>query len=173
MMNGTGLQPLMRIGILAAALVALLWLPGCEDLPCNKSVDQATLSAVDQTQLQADIATIDAYLATNNITAQQDPSGIRYVVKTRGAGGTPCLENQVSVVYKGVLLSNGREFDSGVSEFELGTLILGWQIILTQFPKGTKLTIYIPSGYAYGTRGQGAIPANANLVCDIEIVNIR
>ena len=172
-MKGTRVHFFMRIGIVVAALAAFLWLPGCEDLPCNKSVDQATISAVDQAQLQADIATIDAYLAANNITARQDPSGIRYVVKTNGAGGTPCLENQVSVVYRGVLLSNGREFDSGVSEFELGTLILGWQIILTQYPKGTKLTLYIPSGYAYGTRGQGAIPANAILVFDIELVNIR
>ncbi|MFZ5972110.1 MAG: FKBP-type peptidyl-prolyl cis-trans isomerase [Bacteroidota bacterium] len=165
---------MIRVVVLFCFCAGVLLLPGCKELPCNKSVSQAQLDAVDQTQLQADIATIDAYLQSEGITAVADPSGIRYVVEEDGFGGTPCLENMVSVIYTGRLLSTGKEFDSGASEFELKSLILGWQIILTQYPKGTKLTLYIPSGYAYGTAGSGTrIPANAILVFDIEIINIR
>lgn len=151
----------------------------CEELPCNKSVNQAQLDAVDQTQLQSDIAVIDAYLQSEGITAVADPSGIRYVVEKEGFGGTPCLENLVSFIYTGFFFNSGKEFQSGATEDELRNLILGWQVILTQYPKGTKLTLYIPSGYAYGTEGRKtsettySIPPNSILVFDIEIMNIR
>jgi FKBP-type peptidyl-prolyl cis-trans isomerase len=32
--------------------------------------------------------------------------------------------------------------------------------------------LYIPSGLAYGKRSSGGIPANGNLVFDIEIIKI-
>jgi FKBP-type peptidyl-prolyl cis-trans isomerase FkpA len=153
----------------------LVYLPGCEDLPCNKSVDQSRIDAVDQVQLQADIQGIDAYLDAQGITAVKDVSGVRYVVKTQGFGGTPCLENQVSVIYKGRLLATGKEFDGGIAEFKLNELILGWQIVLPMYPKGTKLTIYVPSVFGYGSGGTATstIPANSNLIFDIELTNIR
>lgn len=164
----------MKYLVTIGLVCLLIYLPGCEDLPCNKMADQERIDAVDKTQLAADIQSIDAYLDAQGIDAEEDPSGLRYVVKTVGSGGTPCLENRISVIYKGRLLTTGKEFDSGAQEFTLGELILGWQIILTQFPKGTKLVLYIPSVYAYGSAGSGStIPANANLVFDIELTNIR
>lgn len=161
---------LMAIGLLGL----LVYLPGCEDLPCNKSVDQARIDGVDQTQLAIDIQGIDAYLDAEGIDAQADPSGIRYVVKATGFGGTPCLENRISVTYKGRVMTTGKEFDSGSREFTLSELILGWQIMLTQFPKDTRVILYLPSVYGYGAAGSGStIPGNSNLIFDIELTNIR
>jgi FKBP-type peptidyl-prolyl cis-trans isomerase FkpA len=170
--------PMARFGILIF-VVAVCLFSGCEDLPCNKTVNQDIINAVDKTQLQIDIDSIDAFLAKNNITANVDPTGIRYVVKKAGFGGTPCLENLVSFINKGTFLRTQKEFDSSTGESQLKGLIIGWQIMLPQFPKGTKVTFYIPSGYCYGTEGRKidatryAIPPNTNLIFDLELINIR
>lgn len=168
----------MKYLVVLAIVVGIGVFPGCEDLPCNKTVDQARLDAVDQAQLEKDKAAIDAYLRTNNIIALADPSGIRYVVRQQGFGGTPCLENQVSTTYVGKLMDTGKEFNAATTEFRPKDLILGWQIMLPQFPKGTKITLYIPSGYGYGVDGSKSgstyiVPPNANLIFELEIKNIR
>ena len=83
----------------------------------------------------------------------------------------------VKVDYVGNLLTdpNGPPFDQNQGiEFILSQLIVGWQIMLTQYGEGTTLTLYIPSGYAYGFAGRpGSIPSNANLIFDITLVSAR
>lgn len=152
-------------------LLALL--AGCSDEPsCSKQVAASKISAVDQTQLQKDIGAIDNYLASKSIVATTDPSGLRYVITKAGDDTRPCLEKQVTVKYAGRLL-NGTGFDAAVNpvSFELRDLILGWQIGFTKFGKGTKATLYIPSGFGYGESGSGTrIPANSNLIFDIELI---
>ena len=143
----------------------------CET-PCSRKVSQSQIDAVNQTQLAADIDAIDEYLINNSITAQSDPSGIRYTVQTQGTGAKPCLENSVTVKYAGKLLSTGAQFDASTNpvSFPLNSLILGWKIMLPQFQAGSKVTLYIPSGFAYGNSTVGSIPANSNLIFEIELV---
>jgi len=80
------------------------------------------------------------------------------------------------VNYTGRLLSNGNIFDSSAApvQFPLTNLILGWQIGFPLMPKGSIATLYIPSGYGYGSNGAGAsIPPNANLIFNVELINFR
>lgn len=127
-------------------------------------------------QLGRDIVAIDNYLAENGIVALVDATGMRIVVHELGTDGLPPnTENNVTVKYTGKLLSNGLVFDSNTTDGISGKLtewIMGWQIGLSMLPAGSEATLYIPSGYAYGTRGQGSIPANANLIFDVEIVSV-
>jgi FKBP-type peptidyl-prolyl cis-trans isomerase FkpA len=156
-------------------LLALLTAAGCGGPECNKGVSSDEIQAVDQVQLQTDIAAIDAYLTANNVKdVQTDPSGIRYVISKAASGGTPCLENQITVLYEGKYLSTLKIFDSSQGKsFILSQLILGWRIVFPTFPKGTKATLYIPSGYGYGPTANGSIPANSNLIFTIELLGIR
>lgn len=125
-------------------------------------------------QLQKDTEAIDAYLTTNNITALQDPSGLRYVITTQGTGTKPTLTNSIKVKYKGTLLSNGQIFDQANSAvvFKLSSLITGWKIGFQLLPAGSKATLYIPSGLAYGTGSVGSIPPNSNLVFEVELFEV-
>jgi FKBP-type peptidyl-prolyl cis-trans isomerase FkpA len=125
-------------------------------------------------QLQKDTEAIDAYLATNNITALQDPSGLRYVITSQGAGVKPTLSNSIKVKYKGTLLSNGQIFDQANSAvvFKLNSLITGWKIGFQLLPAGSKATLYIPSGLAYGTGSVGSIPPNSNLIFEVELFEV-
>ena len=131
---------------------------------------------VDQEQLTKDIELIDAFLDDNGITAQIDPSGLRYVVNDPGQGATAGLCDQVSVTYVGTLLSDGSQFDAASSpvNFVLGALITGWQIGIPIIQPGGSVTLYIPSVYGYGEAGLGSsIPGNANLVFEINLVAVN
>jgi FKBP-type peptidyl-prolyl cis-trans isomerase FkpA len=144
----------------------------CE-APCTRTVSQSRINAVDQVRLQQDIATIDAYLEDRQIVAIEDPTGIRYTIELEGSGAKPCIENSVTVNYRGKLLSTGAQFDASTSpvSFPLSNLILGWQIVLPQLKAGSAATIYIPSGFGYGPGGAGSsIPANANLIFEIQLI---
>lgn len=163
-----------------AVLVGFAFLQSCgDDDTCTKVVAADKLAAVDQTRLVSDIAVIDAYLSANGIVAQKEPNGVRYVITSTGTGATPCLESRITVKYKGTLLSNPDlpPFDESTTPikfpYALSQLILGWQLVLPNYaPEGTKVTLYIPSGFAYGTSvaAGGKIPANASLIFDIELV---
>ena len=78
----------------------------CGIVSCNKH------SELDfNAQLQKDIATIDAYLASNNINATKDPSGLRYVITSVGTGLKPTLDGRISVKYTARFLSTNQIFD--------------------------------------------------------------
>jgi FKBP-type peptidyl-prolyl cis-trans isomerase FkpA len=161
----------MKKVFLAFCLLALV--AGCKD-------EEVVLS--DAAQLEKDVAIIDKWLADNSITALTDPSGLRYVITTPGTGAKPALTNSVVVKYSGKFLNDGITpdksvvFDSSTSAitFKLSTLIAGWQIGFQLLPKGSKATLYLPSGLAYGKNGAGSsIPANANLFFDVELIDVK
>ena len=125
-------------------------------------------------QLQKDIAAIDAYLASKSITATQDPSGLRYVITSVGTGSKPTPDASVSVKYTARFLSTNQIFDQTTNGvvLTLSTLIEGWRIALPLMTKGSKFTLYIPSGLAYGSLGAGSsVPGNSNLIFEIELLD--
>ena len=165
-----------RIVIGVFVLVNLL--SGCDSGPdCTKTVQQSKLDEVNGAQLAIDKAIIDDYIVANSLSGVQEVNGIKYIITKEGSGVTPCLENNITVSYTGRLLSDGTVFDKNLSgtTFPLNGLILGWQLSFPTFTKGTSVTIIIPSGYAYGSAGfpSAGIPANANLIFDVTIINIR
>jgi FKBP-type peptidyl-prolyl cis-trans isomerase len=125
-------------------------------------------------QAEVDRQLILEHLATNNITAEEHPSGIFYVITTEGTGTNPGPGAQVTVKYRGYLL-NGNTFDqttgSQTATFSLSDLIPGWQISIPLLKKGGKGTFWIPSELGYGGISLPDIPANSVLVFDIELVN--
>lgn len=142
-------------------------------------LDQA-LANVDQTRLTADLSAIDDTLQARGLQdlVEVEPHGVRYLVDTLGTGVTPTLENAVRFKYAGRLLTTGEQFDaSNDAVFNLYGLIIGFQTAIPHLPVGSKATLYIPSGYGYGPNasynqaGEEVIPANANLVFDVEILD--
>lgn len=105
------------------------------------------------------------------------PSGIYILDQVVGAGATLTGTPTVRVFYNG-FLANGSKFDGNVGNaspvsFGLGGLIPGWQIGMQGMKVGGKRRLVIPSAMGYGTVANGPIPANANLVFDIELVGIN
>lgn len=124
-------------------------------------------------QLSLDSAAIADYLTENNITnVIVDRTGyINYVLHDETNGVIPQVSDSIEVTYIGRLMDSGEEFDAGEHvEFRVNGLITGWQLVLTEIHEGDSVTMYIPSGYAYGTNGSGdKIPANANLIFNMRL----
>jgi len=128
-------------------------------------------------QQQMDLEAIDQFLTANNITAVRDGSGLRYVITEPGTGARPNITNTVTVRYTGRLLATNAVFDQQLDppvSFPLRNLIPAWQIAIPKLSRRGKITLFVPSGLGYGTRGSPpAIPANAVLIFDVELVDFR
>ena len=93
----------------------------------------------------------------------------------------------VSVHYTGWLYDEkaadhkGKKFDSSVDrgqpfKFDLGAgqVIQGWDEGFAGMKIGGKRTLIIPSEMGYGARGAGgAIPPNAALIFDVELLDVK
>lgn len=146
-----------------------------DNVPANSIIiTEIDLHQIHAQQLMKDITAIDDSLAGWGIQAEEHPSGVRYVLE-QGTGDQPTLANQVTVNYNGRLLGKETSFDSGLSRtFALNNLIIGWQAVLPLVQEGGSVTLYIPSSLGYGKNGSGsAIPANSNLVFDIDLLEVR
>ena len=160
---------------LNTGLLIVLSLTFTSCLPDN-SCDQKPNTAVNLDQLEIDIEKIEDYLSNEGLEAEIHKSGIRYIIDAKGEGKSPTLCNQVTVSYDGFLISDGSEFDSSEGKniaLSLSQVITGWQVGVPLIKEGGSITLYIPSVYAYGTRGSGnRIPPNANLIFTVNLVKV-
>ena len=125
-------------------------------------------------QVSKDEAIIAKYLTEKSVTAQQDTSGLRYVLHNNAGGSKPTPESCVEVKYRGKFLKDGQVFDQAEKiSFPLNGVIRGWQLGIPMLGIGDSATFYIPSGLAYGPQGYpGAIPPDAILIFDVELLGI-
>ncbi len=98
---------------------------------------------------------------------------------TSGNGPSPKQGDTVTVHYTG-WLTDGSKFDSSVDRdepfaFVLGTgqVIAGWDQGVAGMRVGDKVRLTIPPELAYGEGGYpGAIPPNATLIFEVELLSI-
>lgn len=111
---------------------------------------------------------------------EKTESGLRYQFIQRGGGKQAAAGKMVSVHYEGSL-ENGKVFDSSYPrkkpiEFKLGVgqVIEGWDEGIALLQVGDKARFVIPSHLGYGSRGAGgAIPPNATLIFDVELMEVK
>jgi FKBP-type peptidyl-prolyl cis-trans isomerase FkpA len=130
-------------------------------------------------QLKKDSVIISDYLSSKGLVAQIDPDnyGVRYIINSAGTGikpSAPPSGDSVTVNYTLRLLPSETQIEKSdkPAKFLLANLIGGWQIGLPLIKEGSKATFYVPSGWGYGGVQSGDIPANSNLIFDIELVKV-
>lgn len=112
------------------------------------------------------------------------PSGLQYEDVKVGTGDSP-KKGQLAVVhYTGWLWENGakgKKFDSSVDRGQpfsfpvgQGRVIKGWDEGVATMKVGGKRILLIPPDLGYGSRGAGgAIPPNATLIFEVELLEIK
>ena len=107
---------------------------------------------------------------------EKTPNGIYYKITKEGSGNKTGQGKNVSVDYKGYLIS-GKVFDQSKGREPLsfktdaGQMIPGFDLMVQDMKLGESRTIVIPPGLAYGERGYpGVIPENAYLAFDLELI---
>lgn len=103
------------------------------------------------------------------------PGGLKYTILREGRGPVATYGKRVNVKYDGSLASNGKRFDKGVIKFKLGAgeVIAGWDKGVKDMRVGESRRLLIPAHLGYGKQGAPpAIPGNATLVFDVDLINI-
>lgn len=96
-----------------------------------------------------------------------------------GTGAEAKHGDNVTVHYRGTL-TNGKEFDASYNRsqpfsFPLGAgrVIKGWDQGVAGMKEGGKRKLTIPPHLGYGARGAGgAIPSNATLIFEVELLKV-
>jgi FKBP-type peptidyl-prolyl cis-trans isomerase FkpA len=141
-------------------------------LLCGCLVGGTIAFAADQTKGTA---------AMNTKTA----SGLEYQDLVVGTGAAASTGHPVTVHYTGWLQnpdgSAGKKFDSSLDRgqpfvFPLGAgrVIRGWDEGVAGMKVGGKRKLIIPADLGYGSRGAGgAIPPNATLIFEVELLGVQ
>ena len=111
-------------------------------------------------------------------------SGLQYEDTKVGTGATPQKGQTCVMHYTGWLWENGakgKKFDSSLDRgtpfsFPIGQghVIKGWDEGVATMKVGGKRTLLIPPDLGYGSRGAGgAIPPNATLLFEVELLDVK
>ena len=148
-------------GVIGLVLVVTL----CAQTPTHKPVHVVRPNTTAPTKVTGDGVKTD--------------SGLQYWDIKLGLGPFAKAGDHVKVHYTGWLTS-GKKFDSSVGgkpfEFRIGNgdVIKGWEEGVVGMKIGGKRQLRIPPDLAYGNSGYpGAIPPNATLIFDIQLVAVQ
>jgi FKBP-type peptidyl-prolyl cis-trans isomerase FkpA len=161
------------------SLFALVLLAGCDVRDRGKTERPADDAGVhEESTVPAEFA---ESLGINLSNMQQTPSGL-YIEDLVEGRGLAARSGHVVVVHYTGWLPNGEQFDSTrdggeARSFQLGArrdVISGWEEGVAGMRIGGKRRLVVPPQLGYGPRGvPGAIPPNATLVYEFELLDIK
>lgn len=142
--------------------------------PKLQAMTQERMMAAAAKEMEAGQQYIEMMAAEDG--AVQTDSGLVYLEIQAGDGAQPVAASQVRAHYKGTL-RDGTVFDSSYQRGEplqigLNQVIPCWTEGIAMMKEGGKAKLTCPSDIAYGQRAQGAIPANAALTFEVELVEV-
>jgi peptidylprolyl isomerase len=104
---------------------------------------------------------------------------LRYIDVQVGSGAPAKPGQEYTVHYTG-WLRDGSKFDSSVDagkpfKFVQGRrqVIAGWEMAFEGMKVGGKRRLFLPYALAYGENGRGKIPPKAELIFDVELLDVK
>ncbi|MCW3101998.1 MAG: Peptidylprolyl isomerase [Bacteroidetes bacterium] len=107
-------------------------------------------------------------------------SGLQYILVKANKSGEQAVSGTKVVANYSAFLLDGKMFDSSIERGQplkanigKGQLFAGLEEGLALMHKGEKARIIIPSKLAFGEKGSGPIPPNADIIFDVEMVDVQ
>lgn len=101
-------------------------------------------------------------------------SGLGSTTLRPGSGTKPTASDVVLVNYIGYLAATGAVFDQGMrSPLPVNAVIAGFSQGLQTMQRGGVTRFCIPAALGYGAQASGPIPANADLVFQVELLDFK
>jgi FKBP-type peptidyl-prolyl cis-trans isomerase len=178
-------EPRMNRNVRWLALAAMVAVIGCqESKPEGSASTQATGSSTSSPSASTTTTSGTSATATTPapVAGGQEvtmPSGLKYQDVEVGTGAEASTGKSVTLNYTG-RLTDGTQFDSSVGKAPLvfqvgaGTMVRGMEEGVVGMKVGGKRKLTIPPQLGYGERGYpGAIPPNATILFDIELLDVK
>lgn len=112
--------------------------------------------------------------AGQRLCSARTPTGLGYTMLRPATGPMPAEADYVLVNYIGYLAATGEVFDQGKdATFPVGGVIPGFSKGLQILSKTGIARFCIPAAMGYGDQASGPIPANSDLVFQVELVDYK
>jgi FKBP-type peptidyl-prolyl cis-trans isomerase FkpA len=156
----------------------------------NRKIEAFKSSEMEQAKLN-EAAKFKRYLSSTKGKPVVTASGLNYLITKKGTGPVPVPGDTVELNYTAKFLSGKVVETNAVNTAKkanifnklqsyspvklpviAGKSLSGTQEALLLFPKGTKVTLIIPSKLAYGSNTYKNIQPYTSLLCELDILNI-
>jgi FKBP-type peptidyl-prolyl cis-trans isomerase FkpA len=161
------------------------------DSAYNAAIEAYKKTAYDHA-MQAEQGKIVKYISQNKLKPTKTASGLMYVITQKGNGPLPKQNDSVAVNYtaktltnkvfettdkalaqrKGIFKSNSTYTPIKTPVLDKKQAVSGFLEAMALFPKGTKVTLVIPSKLAYGSGMHNMLQPYTPIICDMEVVDI-
>ena len=108
------------------------------------------------------------------LCSARTPTGLGYTVLRPGSGAKPTQGDVSLVNYIGYLATTGAVFDQGMrSPLPVNGVIPGFSQGLQMLARTGVARFCIPAAMGYGSQASGPIPANSDLVFQVELLDFK
>jgi FKBP-type peptidyl-prolyl cis-trans isomerase FkpA len=108
------------------------------------------------------------------LCALKTPSGLGYRALRVSTGVSPTAKSVAEVNYIGYLAATGEVFDQNTNaSLPVNAVIPGFSEGLMLMQTGSMYRLCIPAKLGYAGRATGPIPANSDLVFQVELIGIK
>jgi peptidylprolyl isomerase len=159
--------------VTASALTLAVVISAVQESHKNKAATESAAACEDTRTDEVTYAAPEAFTVTDKVSELQKTD-----IKT-GNGAAAKDGDCLVMKYYGTL-TNGTLFDENYTKttafaFTLGSgqVIAGWDKGLVGMKVGGTRRLVIPAAQAYGSQSTGSIPANADLVFEVQLLRIQ
>jgi FKBP-type peptidyl-prolyl cis-trans isomerase FkpA len=158
---------------------------GNDSIPSNKNLlFKIKLLSTVGNRFPSDTSAIRSYInlivdsLSRNKIAVHNIGGVHYSYDTLGDNASyPSLSDSIDVNYKGNILNSKSFFvNASNTTLVLKNQITAFKLVLPKISVGATATIYVPSGYGYGSvlnPPDTTIAPNSNLIYQVKLIKVR
>ena len=159
---------------LALMLPLMMAQPTANAAPVRKAAAKAAPAPVRATNTIIPLPLNPTLPAGQRLCSAKTADGLGYAMLRPATGAMPAEADYVLVNYIGYLAATGEVFDQNTqATFPVNGVIPGFSKGLQMMAKTGIARFCIPAAMGYGAQASGPIPANSDLVFQVELIDYK